>query len=595
MRYLTSLLLIISFAPCFAISDAVENLLLNEEETYHATELYQQLDEFEQNPININLASVHHLQYFLWISEDELNKILQSRQKAPLRSLADLKKLGIPEICVDALEPYIRFSEPQNVHFSSQLRCELVEKKLKEENPLKLLQKMEINYSNQRLGFITQKDAQEKNYLDYYSYYWEIKRQNFQLILGKYRTFLGQGIMFAPKLGISKSAAATSVKSHQSQAFRPYTSTYEIWGLQGAAANWKFGNYQLAAFGSISQLTANLDGGKITSFDATGIHLDADKKNNVTEIASGIITGYQTMSGKIELYLTTQDFDLNFVNKSSSYSAVGADFFYEIKQNPLFGEICYADDQLAMICGNKWGEENLRHLLIYRNYPNNFPTWHGKPFSAQSNFSNERGLYYGITYIPKPRLHINAFFDFWQHPNPRFLEKMPTSNGEQLLQAEYKFSKHKFRFRISHKQKEKQINLGESAIREYHRTTYRFDWSRELKPFTLQHRFEFSEEYLPEDSVWEKGELFYSQLRFKKDSMQIIGRIAAYHSNILLYMYENNVTGIMQNRILSGDGVTVFVVGKFTINEWLEIQTKFSDNLSRDDQMQLTFQLIGEF
>ena len=249
MKFLTNLLFIISLLPCFAIDNAVEKLLLNEEETYHATELYQQLDEFEKNPININTATLEQLSNFIWLSEDDLQKILQFRKTDKFKSIDDLRNLGIADL--------------SKINYLFLTRAEIIERNFKKENPVKLLQKSIINLGKTNIGFISQKDALEKNYFDFYSYYLEHQKQNFHIILGKFRTTLGQGIMFAPKLGMSKSAAASSIKFRHNSLFKPYTSTYEIWGLQGIALDWNINNnWQIASFGSYNKLTANLSDGK---------------------------------------------------------------------------------------------------------------------------------------------------------------------------------------------------------------------------------------------------------------------------------------------------------------------------------------------
>ncbi|MFO7895707.1 MAG: hypothetical protein R6U84_02090 [Candidatus Cloacimonadales bacterium] len=595
MKYLISLYLVLSSVSALAISDAVENILLNEEETYYATELFQQLDEYEQHPLNINTATAQQLKTFIWLSEDEIAQIIALRRQADFNSAQDLAKTGIAEINLDALLPYIKFEPSPKLNFSYLLRLELSEKKMQLDSPLKLLQKLEMTYDNSRWGLVTQKDAEETNYLDYYSYFWEVQHRDLHLILGKYRIMLGQGILFAPKLGISKSAAATSVGGNRNQLFRPYTSSYEIWELQGAALEWDYRNLKFATFGSFNQLTANLADGVITSFDQTGIHLDADKKHNVDEVVAGAIVGLSYRESKIDLYFASQNFDREIADDKNKYLAWGSSFYLLTGDYPFLAEYAQAAGKHALLVGKKWGEARLRQLLLYRYYQADFPTWHGKPFAAQNNFENENGLYYGLTYLPATRFKINAYFDFWQHQEPRYLEKMPTSNSEQLLQAEYKINQHNFRIRLQHKFKERQINLDESMIRDFQRTTFRFDWLKDLGNFSLKQRYEFSSEYLPNQQLWKDGELFFSQLQYQSQRLQLIGRIAVYQSKILLYMYENNVSGIMQNRILSGDGITAFVVIKAHLTSALEIQAKLSDNLSKSKQRQFTLQLISSF
>jgi len=68
-----------------------------------------------------------------------------------------------------------------------------------------------------------------------------------------------------------------------------------------------------------------------------------------------------------------------------------------------------------------------------------------------------------------------------------------------------------------------------------------------------------------------------------------------YHSDVLHYMYEHNVDGIMQNSILKGDGAYSYFVMKYNILTNVELQFKVSDHWNRKDKMQIYLQVTSNF
>lgn len=592
MHLRTKILIIIVISSNLLWADPIEDLLNNESESDQQSELVEQLEYYSHNKLNINKASIDELRIFFWLDESELESIISHRKSKKFDSIRDLKKLNIQDDKIDDLSIYIKFSQDYSLKFYHQNRIELMTKELEDQHPLKFIQKTDIRYNNFRWGFLNQKDPQESSFIDFYSYYAEYKNSNLHLILGKYRTYLGQGIILSNKLGISKSAAATGINFNQSDIFKPYTSSYESWEFQGLAAEYRKKFVNLAFWGSFNQLSANLSDGLITSFNDNGLHYEGTEKDNIDETVYGAISTFSFQNSKIDLYLLNQEFSHKFVSEENRYTAYGASFFLFRNFLPIFGEVANANDKLAFTIGSRWGNNILRQLIQFRSYPEGFPTWHGNPFSSSSNFSNENGFYYGITYAPLKKVKINAYFDIWKHPYPRYIEKMPTTNSDMLVQIEYKQSHNKFRLYYKYSQKENQVTLDESLICDTERTTYRFDLSQEIKPFTLKNRVEFSTEYLPTEKIWDCGKLFYSQLSYNNDKIQLIGRVAVYHSEVLLYMYENNVSGIMQNRILSGDGITSFFLLKAKILRQFELQFRISNELTKKDQMQFILQLI---
>lgn len=588
------------FAAIIFAEDSEEKIFSFEDETYHSTELSDLLQSIKRKPINVNTADENELALIPWLSEKDIQKIIHSRNSQKITNLENLSTIGIDAITVNELEDYITFGPSIDLKLKQTSRVEFHQPKQYLPSTLKYFQKTILNINNFKFGFISQKDEGERDPLDFYSYFVEYSSENFlkKFIIGKYRLALGQGILFAPKLGMSKSGASTSVPVKKFNPIKPYTSSYEIWELEGSALNIELSSFNLIPFFSKTALSANLDTlSYITSFNESGLHLDEEKKNNVNETIYGLATKYSLADHSFGLIFAKINFDHDFSNsaRKSKYSAISADFIINRSGFPTFGEIAYAQEKIAGVLGCKFGENELRHLLLIRYYQKDFPTWHGNPFSSQSRFDNEVGLYYGMTIIPFERTKINCYFDVWSFPETRYFEKMPTVGSEQFIQLERKFDTNSLRFTIQHKDKEKYISLDEAKIRDFERTTIRADWWQNISNFRFKTRYEVITEHLVNDDIHKSGILAYEEIKWKIDKITLIGQVAVYRSDVLHYMYEHNVDGIMQNSILKGDGAYSYFVFKYNLIKDIELQFKVSDHWNTKDKMRVYLQIVSSF
>ncbi len=576
--------------------DSEEKIFSFEDETYHSTELSDLL----QNPLDVNIADENELAQIPWLSEKDIQKIISYRKLNKIDNSTELIQIGIDVITVNDLKDFITFDPEIELKLKQTSRVEYHQPKKYLPSSLKYLQKTILETNDFKLGFISQKDEGEKDPFDYYSYFMEYSPGKVlkSLLLGKYRLALGQGILFAPKLGMSKGGAATSVPVKKFNPIKPYTSSYEIWELEGATANIQVSPFNIIPFVSKTSLSANLDTlDRITSFNESGLHLDKNKKNNVEEIILGCAAKYSLSNHSIGFNFAKINFDHKFNNsdQQNEYTAISTDIVINRNGFPTFGEIAYAQDKLAGVLGSKFGENELRHLILFRYYQKDFPTWHGNPFSSQSRFDNEIGLYYGITIIPLERTKINCYFDVWSFPETRYFEKMSTVGTEEFIQFERKFDKNSLRFTIQHKSKEKYIALEQTKIRDFERTTFRADWWQKINNLRFKTHCELITEYLSEDDIHKSGLLAYEEVKWKMNKLTVIGQVSAYNSDVLHYMYEHNVDGIMQNSILKGDGFYSYFVLKYNLLKNVELQCKVSDHWNRKDQMRMYLQFVSNF
>ncbi|MDY6915305.1 MAG: hypothetical protein SVM86_03180, partial [Candidatus Cloacimonadota bacterium] len=380
-----------------------------DEESYYADELQEYLMELEESPLNLNKATPEELYKLPWFSREEVKKIVQIRENKDIESWNALRKIGMDEFEIEELKKYITFEDVKKYKFSHRTRIELKENNLDKKSCAKFYQRTQVSTQDFRFGFLIQKDPQESDIFDFYSYYLEFFKNNTHAVIGKYRLNWGQGLIFASKLGFSKTAQTSYTKLYHTNFIAPYTSSYEIWDLQGVASEINLDKFKITTFVSYSPLSASIYDDKIVSFNTTGIHLDPENKNNVKEKLFGMAANYYNDGIEFGIAAFYDEFDKKFADPTlnSKYNMISASVLYDKYHFPVFAEIASAKKKVAAVGGIRFGHDNFKNLLVARYYPKNFPTWHGNPFSNQSNFDNEQGLYYGLKLLPAPKLKLN--------------------------------------------------------------------------------------------------------------------------------------------------------------------------------------------
>lgn len=587
----------------FLYSNESEDALFSrEEETFHQTELAAILEKLKSKPLDINNSSPKMLKKLPWLSDNDIDLILKFREKQTIRNKKTLIEIGINKITIERILPYISFTK-QNIQkkYEDKFRVSYKEK-AEEISSVKFYNSLKYTSNKFQLGFINQKDAGESNALDFYSYYLYYHSPESvlnKLIVGKYRLFFGQGICFAPKLGMSKSSEATTTPLKKGRTIAPYSSTFEMWDLEGGTFIIKYKNFSLTPFYSKTGIDANLKDNQITSFDYTGYHKNLKKKNSVVNQNMGAILNFSKKNIECGFLINSENFDHNF--KNTNYEKNNLYLSNQIKlhfKNYRFSsEISFVNSKKAGILIGKYTEEKYSNLILFRNYDKNFPSWHGHPFAAQStNFGNERGLYYGFSYFPDRVVKFDFYSDLWKFPNSRYLEKLPTFGSEIFGKLTILKKVNIIDFTFQRKLREKKSTLDEiSKIRDINRNLYRINLIKKLgKSCNWKNRIEYVSEEIADEKKYKSGFLVYQQLEFKRKQALANFRITATHGSVLHYVYENNVSGIMQNRICRGDNLFAFMLLKTRIQNFY-LQIKIGGSLVDQSSMESYFFVKRQF
>lgn len=573
------------------IDSQLEDLFSVDEEVSISPELYDELLELHTNRLNLNEASYNELLRLPWLSPQDAEKILRYRESGKFTKVEDLQHAGISQDTIDEILPFIAFSEPISpIHYQNRVRTQY--KFYSEyENPVKFYQLHKIRWENYELAFLTEKDEGESSLTDFWSGSitgeWQDNIVE-KVILGNYRLAFGQGIVFAPKLSFSKSSNAAGQSIGQSHTLRPYTSSSETYSLFGGAAALSYNRFHLLPFYSLYQLDATLENDSITSIYDMGYHrteTEIAKKDKVEERLYGFHFTYGDLR-QVGLTAVKSHLSLPFAdpNISQDNLILGADFYFNLKNFVFFGEGAVSDGKKTYISGVQWEQARLANLILYRKYDKYFPTLHGNPFHISGDFDNEEGIYYGFTFRPSSNLKINLYLDLYRFPEEKYLEDMPTYGFDKLLQLESKQKTSTFRFTYREKQSEKRRVVDDfSKIYQINRNSFRLDWTIPINPKTeMRLRAEYAYHHFNNADKYDQGILLYQDFRFSlTPKLRTYLRICQYHTdNIIMYMYENDVNGVMLNSPFSGDGIFAYILCKFDIGKHISLQTKYAGKVS---------------
>ncbi len=581
------------------LEDLLEN---NDEASYDFYTLYDDLQEYLKNPLNINEATEEDLHNLQMLSDIQISEILRYRNEyGPFMSRYELQTIPSLDIGIlRALVPLItEGGERKNHTFKSILkeststiilkgRRVLQERKgfkdgsyLGDPNHLFARYNFSSN-RNVRAGITMEKDPGEKffagnnkNGFDYYSGFVHIRDVLplfSTLNFGDYTLSMGQGLILHNSFGGGKSSFVTNVKKG-GRPIRPYSSVTEANFFRGTAGTMDLrSDLQLSLFVSAKKIDGTVridtmvDAGfeSFSSIKVDGFHRtqsEINSQNSISQNSYGGILKYKKRNFNLAINALQQKFSIPIRNDDALYrryrfsgdklTNLSVDFSYRYKNFNTFGEFARSNNGgLALISGllTSLGR-NVDAAIVYRNFGQEYQVLNANAFSESTLPINERGIYFGLKFRATKKITFSTYFDLWQHPWLRFQVDAPSHGKEFLFKMEY-YEKRKLNAYIQYRVEQKQRNgnnildkIDPLIFTTQHRA--RFHISHILsKNLRLRNRFEVS--YFKLDNVATRGYMIYQDIIYKPigKSYSFSARYAMFDTdgfNTRIYTYENDI------------------------------------------------------
>lgn len=625
--FITNLLHSQTDTTFFDTEDILENLVEEISDESENSELFDRFEYYLYNPIDINRATLKELLQIPLLDIHSANVIISHRQKfgnffsvQELYSIRELNRETVNSIIqfvsveerlsqtqeqipiTKSVLPDIallRYTIRSRISNDLQTRRGFTENRYagsKLKNYNRLLIRQGQTY---QAGILTDKDPGESSYTDFVSFHLMANDIGMikNLIFGDYLLEFGQGLALWSLYPISKSSDAIYPVKKNPRGIRAYTSSTEIGFFRGAASTVQFATFQISAFYSKNKFDASFDEvtAMITSRPLDGYHRTESeifRKHNSTERVLGVAIQYPVLTD-VNLGVLGYNVKLSSPLLASSTFGLSGDefryssFFYDavfLNMN-LFGEFSYDQISVASINGFEMSiTRNFSFITALRNYPSNYKNYRGSGFGERAGATNnETGFYSGFKWRTSAGL-LNVYYDQFKYPYRTFNNVSPSDGDELFIELTSKpFSRIETKIRYKYENKDVSQTLdGLRQVTKRLRQSVRLELMHSVsKILRLRSRVEINHFNIKANNLKENGYLFFQDFRFlPKEEITIYGRIIFFKTdsfNSAIYEYENDLTGIMTNLPMYGEGMRWYIMVRYKIMKIMNLSFKYAE------------------
>ncbi|MFZ6051896.1 ComEA family DNA-binding protein [Halocola ammonii] len=474
---------------------------LDEDTELDYTTLFDDLNFFYDNPLNLNAATAEELRQLYLLTDIQINYLLEHIEcYGKLESIFELQAVeGFDRETINNLRPFITVSdEGELAGFSikemltegkhdlflrytrileqQQGYTDIPEEDL-DDPPNRFLGNQDRYYlryrykfrKNLSVGLTAEKDPGEeffegtqKQGFDFYSGHLFYSDDGWlrAAALGDFHAQFGQGLTVWSGLGFGKSSFALNVKRNQ-VGIRPYTSVDENLFMRGGAVTLGHKNWELTTFYSRKMIDANvtaidsLDGEPrftVSSFQATGFHRTENEVADKDAILEEHIGGNLSFDKRkfhfgITAMRSTYDADVQrtlqpynkFQFDNNENFVTGLDYNWVKNNFNFFGEFSRSQNGgFATINGVLVAlDPRLSVTVVHRHFTKDYQSLYTNAFSESSRPANERGIYFGLDAKLRKKWNFSAYFDQFRFPWLQFRSDAPADGYEWLAQLNW--------------------------------------------------------------------------------------------------------------------------------------------------------------
>lgn len=602
-------------------------MIENSDKTDDLNDLYEQIQFYIKNPININTSDIEELYKIPCISPLKIQSLVEHKKiYGPIKNRYELQTIdGFKSIDIDFLSLFVVFESSlsrlksvfdtklakHEISFQSYRVLEKSEgylypdsnKNKYQGNPFRAV----IRY-NARInphisyGINTEKDAGEKVKNGFISAYFQA--QNIgklkHLIIGDFQANFGQGLTLGTGLAFGKSNNITTALRIQN-GFRVSRSFNENLILRGAAMRYQLKkNTEISIFSSSQNIDARISEEQaFESFVVTGLYRNPNElssKNTLKSSLTGVNINTNLNTTKIGFTAVYSSFNkppsnelrpyelLNYNYKNSMN--MGIDYRKAIKNGLIFGEFSThsKSGKISSINGLILAlDKKLNLSVLYRHYQPNHASLYTNAFGENTRNSNEKGLYLGLELNPKKNYSITAYADYYQFDWLKYQTSAPSNGRDYML--EYQFTKRKkiqyaIRLKQENQLKNQNDNTPISKIISHKRQSIRFHLESIISEnITLRNRIE-QVWYLTENESPQKGLIIYQDILYRlSEKINLTARYQYFNTSDFysrIYVFENDLPYTYNILAFQNAGTRVYLMSKIKLNPYIQIWFKFA-------------------
>ncbi len=542
------------------LEEIIERIADNNDNSPDLTTLFDDLNAFLRQPLNLNSASKEEFNRLHLLNDFQIAMIMDYRKVSGLiLSVHELLYIpGFRDEDVELLQSFVvagnkvmTNSEPKlslkSTNHMFVLRYQRVLEKqtgykpvadsVLRDNPYKtrylgspdkLYFRYRVSNANTiSAGFIAEKDAGEEFFkgsnrhgFDFYSAYLSYKNDETfikKLVIGDYHVQAGQGLLLWSSYAMGKSSYIDQLP-RRSNSIIPNNSVDENRFLRGAAIELGKGRFTFNLFSSYKSFDATLADtstgtNSFESFRETGLHSTPSEIKNEksvvqTTIGSGInfkgnrfslgLNGYYTLFSKKLLKSDQLYKAYSFSGMELAGSSIS--YLYLGKKFQLFGESAIANDSYSVMNGLLvFLNHNFLLGTIHRYYQPSYYSFYSNAFSEGTSVSNEKGFFLGGE-IRFSSFTLKTYCDIFSFPWLKYHIDAPSDGNDFFIELTKQYSKTAMYFRYRRREKPTNYNskIPEILIGTSYKNQLRFNFQYWLAAnLRVQNRIEMMQVYNP--------------------------------------------------------------------------------------------------
>ncbi len=487
------------------IEDRVDFLLtINEGGDADFTTLFEQLELYYQNPINLNNTTQDELRSLGLLNDIQISQIFKHIEKnGKLLRIEELQSISAMQIeDIKRIEPFVvvklNFSN-QNINLKYMLKegssnlfirysrileeqkgySDISQKELEEKpnarylgSPERLFTRYRFNYANKlRFGITAEKDPGEEffqgsqaNGFDFYSahFYAQDLGTIKQIALGDFQAQFGQGLTFWSGLAFGRNPNIYTLK-RSAPSLVPYSSAQENLFLRGGGITIGKKKWQLTLFysknkadGNITAVDSLTNEVVFSSISESGFHRtpsELEDKNSIDVSYYGGNLKYEISNFSIGVTAVYNQFGGQFVPNTREYSKfralseenaiLGLDYNYLYKNLNLFGEISKSIDGGIAYTNGALLVLHPKLSLAFQNrmFAYDFKPLQSNAIGENTINNNESGTFIGFNSKLSQKWNVSLLFDQFSFEWLQFRTDGPSRGNRILGQIDYSPSK----------------------------------------------------------------------------------------------------------------------------------------------------------
>lgn len=467
--------------------------------------LLEELQYFQKNPINLNTAKAEDLQALNILTEVQILSLLRHIEKTgklvAIYELQAVENFTLEDI--NKIKPFVYVSnnlDAPNLSLKNMLDngsaylvsrisftgekqkgFQSVSDSLLAINPnAKYLGSKYGSFSRFRytygnyvsIGITADKDPGEqflkgaqKNGYDFYSAHLFLRNYKFikALAIGDYQAQFGQGLTFWMGLGYGKTSDPMLVK-RSARGITPSNSINENLFLRGLATTIQVRKLYFTAFYSENKVDASVNAidtlentvESIASLQLSGLHRtprEVASKNFLTQYIRGGNLSYKSRTFSIGVTAVQTIFGINLDRNLVIYNQydftgkslinLGADYNWVWRNLNFYGEVSRSNNGgMAQVHGAIITlDPRFFVSILYRNYGLTYQNLNGNGLGENTRNNNERGILSGMVFKPYRFISLAAYYDRFVFPYLKYQVNAPTYGNDYLVQVNYNPSK----------------------------------------------------------------------------------------------------------------------------------------------------------